>query len=361
MRPGAWSAYRDVLSSLDVEVSAGLDLLDSEDRVVEDLTDTLVGGTITYQDGAAVTCQLQVDRDLAWGVDRVRPWTEITSSTGSAWFEMGVFLLTTPARQAGATPTLWDVQGYDKLVLLDVVVPRTVSLPSGTDVLTTVRDLIAEAGGGTRVLIDSTATAVTLPAGKAWTLGDTYRTVIDDLLTTVGYDPLWCDWTGTYRSAPHQPASERGAEWTYDASDPRTMVGPDRQSHADLWAAPNHWIVLADNPGLTVPTAGNGMTTRTNQSVGAASVDSRGRTITEIVRVDAANQAALEAQADRVLSDALRPDLRWSGTTAPNPAHWRGDVIELRDDAAQAYGRFLVTSWTFDLSGGDMTHEWQAV
>lgn len=356
------SGWAGLLSGFRVDVSPGLWLLDSEDRRLEDLTRFLEAGSITRSGDDMGTCSLRLTHGLDWGTARVQPTVTFSDDLTSQTVSLGVYLTATPAHSATETPPTYEVQGYDKLLILDHHVPRTVSLPSGTNVLTTARSLIAEAGGGTRVLFAGDAMSVTLPAGKSWQLGTTYRTVIDELLATVGYDPLWCDWEGFYRSAPIVPPENQGAEWEYDARDSRTMVGEDRQGHADFYRAPNHWIVIADNPGLSVPTAGNGLVERVNQSVGKASVDARGRRITTVVRVDAANQAALEAQADKVLAEALRPDLKWSGTTAPNPLHWHRDVVSMRDDVLGVDDKFLVRSFVFDLFGADTQHrEWQAL
>jgi hypothetical protein len=49
---------------------------------------------------------VKVSRELVWGVDLIRPYMRVTDKLTnlSARFNVGVFCLTTPARDAGESP-----------------------------------------------------------------------------------------------------------------------------------------------------------------------------------------------------------------------------------------------------------------
>lgn len=102
---------RDLLTGDEVTVSAGLELLDSRNQFVADLSDDLASGKVSHDGRATVhgSCSLQIQRPLAWGRDRVLVYMTLSNAAVSARFNLGVYVLTTPQDKRGETPSTFDV------------------------------------------------------------------------------------------------------------------------------------------------------------------------------------------------------------------------------------------------------------
>ena len=121
-----------LLTGDQITVATGLELLDSRNQVVADISDDLVGGSVSHDGRGEVhgSCSLQLQRALAWGRDRVRPYMVLSNAAVEARFNLGAYVLTTPQTKQGETPTTYDVQGYDLLQpLLDPVGDTYVVIP----------------------------------------------------------------------------------------------------------------------------------------------------------------------------------------------------------------------------------------
>jgi hypothetical protein len=358
-----------LLQAPSLTVSAGCELLDLNDNLVADISTDLAGGDVSRQNFANVhgTCSLGLSRALQWGRDRVRPYMTLTGAGVTARFNLGVFVMTTPAQPGKESPATFQVQGYDKLYLLDSPVGDTYQVIAGTNYLTAVTNVIAAGGGGTRVNLDTTAAAKTLPADMVWPLQETtpakWLTVANDLLAAIGYRGLWVDQDGWYRSSPYVLPAQRAMEWTFDLGNPRTnIVGEDRQLTQDLWSVPNWWRFIQRSTATgTAPTGTAGMYTVTNQSAGISSIDARGRTVRKVLWLDAADQASLQAQGDVLVAADKQVAAVYDITTGPFPIAGHFDIATYSDSALGGSAKVQARSWKLPLDGSDMTWVWEAV
>ena len=479
----------ELLTGDAVEVSAGLELLDSTNGYVDDISeDLVVDGSKVSHDGRATihrSCSLKLQRTLAWGRDRVRPYVTLSNAAVSARFNLGVFVLTTPRTRKGEEPATWDVTGYDLLSVLDepigdtyVVIPDegenpipnsdfesgitgwesnwlfgartpatlapstqhptsgtktlevtwptttgetwvntftsqfivgktyrfeadvwvpldgpdefkfevafvatsewfvptkgatnhfewlwTATVSEGFPGLTTrgavagrktwidkfravalsttcldaVRTVIDVAGGGAPLLIDGTEQVAALPGPMVWALTDgspvTWLQVANDLLGAVNYRPLWVDENGTFRSEPYLDPKTRPVEWVFDVNDIKTtLVGQEREIEEDVWSAPNWWRFVRRGMA-TPPIEGNGLYTVENLGRGASSQRSRGRIRRRVMFLDAVDQAALQAQGDRIVVEDTSVTRTVTLSVDPWPVMGHLDVVDFRDGA----------------------------
>lgn len=336
-------AQRAVLTAPDVEVGFGADLVDDAGRPIEDLSDDVVAFTVERSSHATIhgSCQLTLLRDLVWGVDRVRPWITI----GPDRYDLGVFIPTTPDIQAGDTPRGREVSGVDLLWLLDREVGDTYVVPAGTSYLDAIRTALTDAGvGATTLLLQGDRQSTTLTAPAVWLLTDqpsTWLRVVNDLLAQIGYRGLWVDEAGRYRSEPYQPPSERGVEWTFDTTDPETnIVEVDRTLSADVWGQVNWWRFVRSG-SATEPVEGDGIYT-------VDRVDGLPRRRT--VFVDAADQAALVAEGDRIVAEDTANVRLVSLACGPLPFGHQ-DLVRLRDPELALDARCLVRRWSLSSDG----------
>jgi len=373
-------APRDALSDAEVEallqaevieVTAGLELLDVNDQIIAsegdngDISDDLVGGSVSHNNFAEIhgACRLTLRREIEWGHQRLRPYMTIAADGVEARFNLGVYLPDTPDRTIDDSGELeFEVEGYDKLVVLSTEVGATYRVAAGTPVVSAMRTAI-EAAGETRHLIDGTSTAV-LAQDMVWPIKDapTWLRVVNDLAHYIGYVAVWADWDGWLRSQPYVAPADRGTEWDYDADDSETIVGAVRRIEADYFNAPNKWVGYVDDPLNGSPTEGDGMYTVVNESTGATSVVGRGgRVIPRTIALDAVDQTALEAQVDEIVAIETPVDRKLHLTTGPNPLHAHADVVSYVDTNAGLDGAFVSEEWELPLDGSPMTHRLREV
>lgn len=362
----ATQVYFLIRDAASVQWSAGAELLNMNLDLVEDISDDLAGGNVQRNNYADLhgSATLAISRELDWANAIVRPYVTIRSGVTSARFNLGAYFTNAPDRIIGTNPVTHEVQGVDLLHALKSPVGDAYSVPSGTAYLTRVAEILA-AQGFTQVLTDQSAATKTLPSTKTYAMAEdiTWLKIVNDLLSAVGYQGIWTDWNGYVRCVPYVVPATRSSEWTYTNNITTSMLAPQRKLTRDYFDAPNKWIAVKTNgiDSPTPPSEGAGIYTFVNQSDGATSIDSRHRTITRYLAIDAADQASLVATAQRSIQADKRIKTVYEAGTAPNPLHWHFDRIRVEDTDAGAPFEFIEQSWSLPLDGSDQTHVWAEV
>jgi len=309
-----------------------------------------------------------------WGVDLVRPYMVMSSGTTVARWNLGVYVLTSPQRTVGETPETYDVQGYDRLMLLDRQVGADYTVAAGVTYRSAILAVFT-AAGLSGVLIDGSAADSTLPAARSWLLvadsSDPDRTstpvtwlrVVNDLLRAINFRAVWCDQDGQYRCGAYQDPKVRAPEYVFDADSPLTIVGENRTITEDVWAVPNRWVFRQTNraTGAATPTEGNGI--YTVDLSGTVAGDWLGRTLvyTSVVDYEAASQSALVSLGDRRAASDRRVTTTLKVSTGPFPGAGHFDIYTYADAAAGGTRKVQASSWRMPLDGGDVEWEWEAV
>lgn len=355
-----------ILQSDALSVDYGVERLDGNDAVIEDISTDVVGGQVDRSNFANIhgTCKLSISRPLQWGAVRARPYMLLTGAGLTARFNLGVYILTTPDRPVGETPATYAAVGYDKLYLLSQQIGDGHSEPAGSVVLDRVRSMITASGAGGSVLLDSAANGKTLTADKVWTLDankpPTYLGVINDLLATIGYRGMWVDQDGAFRSEPYITPANRAIEYTFSADDPYlSLVGVSRTESQDLFPVPNWWRFI--RRGLTVaPVEGAGQYTVQTADADPTSATSLGYFKRSVVFFDAVDEASLQTQGDQQVATDRQVTQTLKLTTAPFPLAGHFDIYQYVD-AALGTLKVQESTWSLPLNGADMTREWQVV
>ncbi len=335
-------------------VSAGLELLDTSNAFVQDISDKLVNGTVDRDCYATVhgSCRLSIQIKLAWGRDRVRPYMTLTDGTVTARFNLGVYVLTTPHTKRGETPKTYEVQGYDLLHLLQNGPGDTYVANSGTTYLQAVRDVVTASGIGSTILLDGTGGSTTLPNTMVWSLPEnvSYLQIINDLLAAIGYNEVWADENGTLRSEPFVAVGTRASEWTLDTDDVGTnIVHQERTLIEDVWSAPNWWRFVRRNMS-TQPTEGAGIYTVQNVNDGPTSQTSLGRTVRRPVEyLEVADHASLVKKGDRIVAEDRQVSREVQMLIDPLPLMGHRDCFTLKDSAPTE--KLVAASWSLPLDG----------
>lgn len=340
---------RRILTAPTLVTDFGVDLLDDDDRPVEDISEHVQSLSVSRDLHADIhgSCDLTLTRDLRWGLDRVRPWFAVARSESGPWFRwnLGVFLLTTPEEAAGEEPRTRSVSGVDKLWLLQRAIGDTYVIPAGTSYLDAIRKTLLDAGVTGGLWLQGDRQETTLDADAVWLLTDqevTWLQVINDLLAMIGYTGLWADEAGRFRSEPYQPPVEVGSAWTFDATDVLTgVMGEDRKLSADVYDQPAWWRFVRKMD--TQPVEGDGVYT-VDRSAGVRYP--RRKT----VFLDAADQAALVAQAQKIVAEDTQNVRVRSMSSSPLPLT-HGDVVTVNDPDFGGTVRAQVAKWTLTDDG----------
>jgi len=348
-----------------VVVSSGCELLTGMDLLVaEDISDDLEGGSVTRASYATLhgSASLTVTRELPWGSALVRPYLTLTDGVDTARFNLGAYFTNTPERDLTEFPISYAVECQDILAVLDDPVGDAYAVAKSQSYLTAVESILLSRGV-VKYSIDQDAASVLLPTDRTWMFDEstTWLTIVNDLLGAVGYAGVWSDWDGFIRCTNYVSPRLRATEWTYDTELLTSMLG-SRTTHRDFFSAPNRWVFYRTNIlDGAAPVEGNGMYTYVNLYDGDTSVEQRGREITRVVGIDAADQASLEASAQRTIdADAAIPT-KIRANTFPNPLHWHFDVIRVEDTWMGPPAKVLSSQWTLPLDGSEMSHEWTVV
>jgi hypothetical protein len=374
-----------VLAS-DVNYRAGLELVDHADAFLADISDQVAVDSqaqTQHDNGADVHGTIQFTLEgtpLYWGSDRVKPYTVLTSSSYpgiSVRFNHGVYVVTTPDSSPDTTPDLaqFKVTGYDKLYLLQGQVGDSYTIPKGADVLTAARTLVTLAGGGTHVNFDSTKAGTTTSSDQVWPFTSdhqyTWLEILTDLLASINYQPPWVDADGWYRSGPVIPNASRASEfWMIAGGTPQvkqaypadwarriSVSATGRRHTQDRWNTPNRWVFVQNNLDYE-PVEGGGLYTVNNPDEGPTSQVQLGHIITTSAFLDAASQADLQAQGDKIVSDAINVPETLAWDSAPIGIAGHDDVLTYSDPnlvGGNVDLRVAVSTWTLPWFGTDMS------
>lgn len=359
-----------------ITVTSGLELLNADRAVVEDLTDVLVGGEVDRAMGRTPhgACTLDLERELRWGIDLVRPYMTVSDGSAEARWNLGVFALTTPETIVGETPQVYRVQGYDRLHLLDRQVGMDYSVAAGTTYRDALRQVFADAGL-TGALIAGSAADSVLPVTRLWPLVAettdpdetntpvTWLRIVNDLLRAINFRGVYADENGTYRCEPYVSPKDRAVEFTFDTDPKVSIVGEKREFIRDVWAIPNRWVFRQTNrpDGAPAATEGDGVYTYVLPPSHDLSAENRGLVWTSVVDYEAATQAALVALGDRRVAADLRATAKITVDTGPFPPAGHDDVFTYTDNEAGGSRKVVARAWSLPLDGSDMRWTWEDV
>ena len=360
-----------LLTGTYVQVSTGCDLLAPDLSFVEDISDDLVGGRVARNLFATIhgTLDIALSRELVWGNALVRPWMTLTNKTTSARFDLGVYVLTTPERRVGETPVTFDVQGYDRLYLLEREVGASYTVAAGVTYRAALLAVFT-AAGLTGALIDGVAADSTVPVARAFPLVGsssdpdqtdspvTWLRIVNVLLEAINFRSVWCDERGVFRCHAYAEPSSRPTEFDLPADDEiATIVGDDRTVIADVYATPNRWVAIASNPpDGVVPSEANGLIqVRENLADGPTSQAERTPAVwPSVLSYEAATSAALAGLIDRRVASDRRTTVTVRMQTGTLPIAGHADIVALVDGAAGLFGRAQAIGWSLPLDGSDM-------
>lgn len=347
-----------------ITIGMGMELMDRDLNVIADLTSDLRECS-TARDNTAVlhgTCTFDTVARMSWGRAVVRPYMTITNGTITARFNQGAYFTSTPNTKTDRIPRTYSVQGFDILNALNTLVGDSYAINAGDAYLTKVEDILTNLGY-TQYIIDPARSSTTAPAPKGWPLDETttWLMIVNELLSAIGYRPVYSDWDGKLVCETLVDIPSVAPEWAYDRGVYTGQLVPESDIAHDFFATPNRWVgIQGTTDTVTSPTEGNGVFTYVNENEGETSINARDQTITRVMTITAADQAALEAA---VLAEVSRDKVvgtTMEARTSANPLHWHHDVVTV-DTLELGTVKMQQSKWSMNLRTGDMSHSWAVI
>ncbi|WP_144518562.1 hypothetical protein [Bacillus thuringiensis] len=283
--------------------------------------------------------------------DRIKPYMEVEMPDGN-WLEfpLGVFLLNSPTRSDQVKGVYRDIEAYDQLVILQedkTLWNRTFwGYPHEE-----VADLL-ESLGFNRKFISIPPTT----KSSVWnfSMGTPIIDIINKMLDTAGYTPLWVDANGVFRSQPYVLPTDRPVEYTYQ-DDELSVTYNGMNEELDLFNTANYVIVVQSN----VEKAPLWKARANNDPLSPLSTVSTGRRIVDYREVDnLETQEDVDTYAQRILQETTMAYQKIQFNTALMPFHEYQDCIRVRYSELDIDDRYIETSWKMQLKvGGEMEHE----
>ena len=258
-----------------------------------------------------------------------------------------------------------QIEAYDRCWRVKDTYTR-VSLywPAGTNYLEPVEQLLAECG--ITLIVKTPTTKVFAQDREDWPVGTSNLTIINQLLSEISYNPLWFNESGAAVLEPESiptaeniehTLSDQPEDLTAGASEVIRML-PQIRRETDIYQAATVFVCICSNADKSGPLVA---TSRNTNPQSPLSVMRRGREIVKVVRVNnVADQAALQAYADRLRNESMLGGETIRVTTALQPGFRVADVTALRYKDLSAV--CVEHAWTMELApGGEMTHELERV
>jgi hypothetical protein len=256
----------------------------------------------------------------------------------------GVFLLTSPTRDADAYDTITrQVDAYDQLqVYVDDQVTERFTATAGDRYTDVISGLLGN--------IDKSITPslLELPVSRDWEPATPKLTIINDLCQAINYESLFFDEYGEAVVRPYVSPADRSPEFVY-RDDADSVTVPQVNQMLDLFGVPNKWVVVVSEPDR-LPLRSE----YTNDDPGSpTSTLARGRTITDYrVDAEAPDQTTLDDKARRLALEASQVFEVVTFDTLIMPFHSHNDVITFAYGTLVIDDKYAEQGWDLDLTAG---------
>ena len=189
------------------------------------------------------TIEMRYDEDIDYANDRVRVYVTKNGKQSV----LGTFLLcsTDNTEERNSKSTTCNMYSLLK-VLLDTKLEQSYQVDAGTNAINEVKRLI---GANDCKIQDSEKTLLSV---KTYKIGQSYLEVINDLLDTVNYTPLYTDKMGVFTSKPYTLPQEQ--EPTFDwKNDINGLIRPQIKRSKDMFNVPNVFVAHTNDINIQPP------------------------------------------------------------------------------------------------------------
>lgn len=273
-------------------------------------------------------------------------------------YPLGVYKIVTKREQYSAANQAYDeIEAYDRGIALTwSKIEQREFWPAGTPYDNIISSYLTRAG---IKHVAYTSSKFTLQSDREdWDIGAEFLTIVNTLLSEMNYQSLWFDVAGIAQVKPYTKPSANIIDHSYGTHDIIKMLGADCSSEIDLYAQPNVFIAILENPEYDKPLI---KTAINDTPASKLSTISRGIRIPAVYKVqNIASESALQEYINKVRDESMQMSEDVSIQTIIAPNHNVGDVIALTHPKIR--GIFRETGWSITLDAGQyMPHKLQRV
>lgn len=280
--------------------------------------------------------------------DHLKPYVGIDG----VWYPLGEYI-TTSARaisQNGITQT--EIEAYDLSYLVKrKSLEEKISLKTGQRYTDVIQSFLIESGLERIICDDCTETLKT--DREDWEIGDSYLSVVNQLLSEINFLSLWIDLDGNARLSRYQAPTANNIQHSYMAGK-NSLVADDYTSETDIYNKYNVFRAVVSNPDYDAPLTATAEIDDPNIPFSTVRL---GRLCAPVEKLDnIASLEELQAYVDNVKSKSMISTENITFTTAINPTHGVGDVVALQNRYFN--GIYEEIEWEIPLAfDEEMTHK----
>lgn len=242
-----------------------------------------------------------------------------------------------------------QIEAFDRSWLLkNARTEGLLHLSAGSSYISAIKNLLLQAGIVWVRAKDSTAK---LAADREWSIGTNLLSIANELLSEIGYRRVWFDADGWAHLEPYITPSAAHIKHRYGPSNMRlNPMASEWEQETDLFEAPNVFICVCSNADRSAVLRAVAENTSLSS---AKSIYRRGMRIHDVVKVNQiADQAALQAYANRLRDESLLSTKTLSFSSPAEAGHGSGDVISISMPGVE--GVYKEVSWNLSMAPGAM-------
>ena len=306
-------------------------------------------GTITYNSLSSLKTSATLNASIGVNEQIDFKYVRVAMVLNGIEDVCGTFLISTPSSEFSSHiqdveivcySTLWPVQadGPDYRYYVG----------KGVDVVSEVNRILNRFGYG----IDIPNNFKTTSKGIEWEIGSSWLTIVNDLLKSINYTPLYVDFYGFYKARPYVLPIDRNVEIQYNSKE-ATILENEMISEIDLFGVHNKFVRYVNDPDVNITA------TYVNKD-GPTGTTQRQITHTSFESAEASDYDTLYAICKRDAAEETSIYHKIAIYTAINLEHLYMNCIQLNHYSVA--GKFIETSWDIELkTGGTMTHNLREV
>lgn len=337
------------------------ELLDNQERVMGFLN---AAGTVSFNSCSEImgTASFEIQEEKLkkyaelYMDMRIRPYFKLYTPRGWLRYPLGIYILSSPRRQEKDNTVYWDVEAYDKGIILkeDKLTDR-LYIPAGSNYISEVKKLLLSAGIDKFIIESSMLSTNT---DLEFEIGTSKIEAVNELLYAINYYPIHFDYRGFAKTSRYIEPMQRETEFGY-MTDDRSIILPGTNQSNDMYGVPNVVIRYLDNPDG--PPLRSIYKNDNPESI--VSTVRRGRQIVDVESVeDIADQDTLDAYTRRIAIEKSQMNDMVGLSTALMPMHGYRNCLFVRDDRLGIETKYIEYSWSMELKvGGTMQHELKRV
>lgn len=303
------------------------------------------GGTITYNSLSQLKTNATLNASLGVNDSIDFKHVRVAMVLNGVETICGTFLVSTPTSDFEGPMQDLDITCYSTLWPVQADGPDyRYYVGKGVNVVAEVTRILDKFG----YTIDISESNKVTSKGIEWEIGSSWLSIVNDLLKSINYTPLYVDFYGTYKSRQYVLPADREIEIVYNSKEVKNILETKMSSELDLFGVHNKFVRYVNDPEVAL------VATYENKD-GPTGTTARGLTHTSFESAEASDYDTLYAICKRAAAEETSIYHKVTIYTAINLEHLYMNCIQLNH--YNVSGKFIETSWDIELiTGGTMSH-----